>query len=160
LTGSTSKKVVVRRFERESLTGFVNPRTYLLATGVELLTQEGTVFVLPYAEVKAVCFVRDFEQRESEPGPRLFQARPKTEGLWVRMLFLDNELMDGLLPNNLLQLEPFGFTVVPPNPSSHNQRIFVPRSALREFHVLGVVGSQLRPRKRKPLPKTQMEMFE
>jgi hypothetical protein len=160
LTGSTSKKVVVRRFERESLTGFVNPRTYLLATGVELLTQEGTVSVLPYAEVKAVCFVRDFEQRESEPGPRLFQARPKTEGLWVRMLFLDNELMDGLLPNNLLQLEPFGFTVVPPNPSSHNQRIFVPRSALREFHVLGVVGSPLRPRKRKPLPKTQLEMFE
>jgi len=160
LTGSTSKKVVVRRFERESLTGFVNPRAYLLATGVELLTQEGTVSVLPYAEVKAVCFVRDFAHQEGDLGSRLFQARPKTEGLWVRMLFLDNELMDGLLPNNLLQLEPFGFTVVPPNPSSNNQRIFVPRSALREFHVLGVVGSQLRPRKRKPLPKTQLEMFE
>jgi hypothetical protein len=160
LAGSTSKKVVIRRFEREPLAGFVNPRTYLLPDGVELLTQAGAVSVLPYAEVKAVCFVRDFAQQEDELASRLFQARPKTEGLWVRMRFLDNELMDGLLPNNLLQLEPFGFTVVPPNPSSNNQRIFVPRSALREFQVLGVVGSPLRPRKRKPLPKTQMEMFE
>jgi len=160
LAGSTSKKVVIWRFEREQVTGFVNPRTYLLPAGVELLTQQGTVCVLPYTEVKAVCFVRDFAQTENGPSSRLFQARPKTEGLWVRMRFLDNELMDGLLPNNLLQLEPSGFTVVPPNPSSNNQRIFVPRSALREFHVLGVVGSPLRPRRRKPLPKTQIEMFE
>ncbi len=160
MAASTHKKVVIRRFDREPLAGFVNPKGYLSPAGVELLKQDGTLSVLPYAEVKAVCFVRDFALQESEPGPRLFQARPKGEGLWVRMRFLDNELMDGLLPNNLLQLEPFGFSVVPPNPSSNNQRIFVPRSALLEFHVLGVVGSPLRPRKRKALPKTQMEMFE
>jgi len=160
LTGSTSKKVVIRRFERESITGVVNPRTYMQPGGVEILTQAGSVAVVPYAEIKVVCFVRDFDPHEGLAGPRLFQARPKTEGLWVRMRFLDNELMDGLLPNNLLQLEPFGFTVIPPNPSSSNQRVFVPRSALLEFHVLGVVGSPLRPRRRKPLPKTQLEMFE
>ena len=160
MAGSTNKKVVIRRFERDSITGVVNPRTYMQAGGVEVLTQAGSVALVPYAEIKAVCFVRDFDVSEVHTGPRLFQARPKTDGLWVRMRFLDNELMDGLLPNNLLQLEPFGFTVIPPNPSSNNQRVFVPRSALLEFHVLGVVGSPLRPRRRKPLPKTQMEMFE
>ena len=160
MAGSTNKKVVIRRFERESVAGVVNPGTYLRPAGVEVLTQSGSVVVIPYAEIKAVCFVRDFGSSESPAGPRLFQARPKTEGLWVRMRLLDGELMDGLLPNNLLQLEPFGFTVIPPNPSSRNQRVFVPRSALLEFHVLGVVGSPLRPRRRKPLPKTQMEMFE
>ena len=34
------------------------------------------------------------------------------------------------------------------------------RAALLEFQVLGVVGSPLRPRRRKPVPKTQLEMFE
>jgi hypothetical protein len=160
LAGSTSKKVVVRRFEREALTGFVNPGHYLLPEGIELLSQSGTISLLPYSEVKAVCFVRDFESSEGQPSQRLFHTRPKMEGLWVRMRFLDGELMDGLLPNNLLQLEPSGFTVVPPNPSSNNQRIFVPRSALRDFQVLGVVGSPLRRRKPKVVPKEQIEMFE
>jgi hypothetical protein len=160
LAGSTSKKVVVRRFEREPVSGFVNPLTYLQPDGVELLTPAGSVSLLPYADIKAVCFVRDFASAGAEPEQKLFHARPKMDGLWVRMRFNDDEIMDGLLPNNLLQLEPFGFTVIPPNPSSNNQRVFVPKSALREFNVLGVVGSQLRPRKAKPAPKTQLEMFE
>jgi hypothetical protein len=29
MAGSTAKKVVVRRFDRETLTGFVNPFSYL-----------------------------------------------------------------------------------------------------------------------------------
>ena len=160
MAGSTNKKVVVRRFEREPVSGFVNPLTYLQPDGVELLTPAGSVSLLPYASIKAVCFVRDFASAGTEPEQKLFHARPKMDGLWVRMRFNDDEIMDGLLPNNLLQLEPFGFTVIPPNPSSNNQRVFVPKSALRELNVLGVVGSQLRPRKAKPAPKTQLEMFE
>ena len=31
------------------------------------------------------------------------------------MKFRDQELMDGILANNLLQLEPYGFTVTPPD---------------------------------------------
>ncbi len=160
MAASTNKKVVIRRFEREPVTGVVNPRTFAQPGGVEVLTQAGAVALVPYSEIKAVCFVRDFEPAGSVSGPRLFHARPKSEGLWVRMRFLDDELMDGLLANNLLQLEPFGFTIVPPNPSSNNQRVFVPRSALAEFHVLGVVGSPLRQPRRKPVSTTQLEMFE
>lgn len=160
MAGSTSKRVIVRRFDREPIAGFVNPRTFLQPSGVEVLAQSGTVSVIPFAEIKAVCFVRDFEDADEPAGSRLFQARPKTEGLWVRMRFLDNDLMDGLLPNNLLQLDSFGFTVTPPNPSSNNQRVFVPRSSLSEIHVLGVVGSPLRPRKRAKAPRAQLEMFE
>jgi hypothetical protein len=160
LAGSTNKKVVIRRFEREPVTGFVNPRTYAQPGGVELLTQGGSICLLPYAEVKAVYFVKDFTSALAEPERKLFNARPKMDGLWVRMKFIDDEIMDGLLPNNLLLLEPFGFTVVPPNHSSQNQRIFVPRTALQEFQVLGVVGSPLRTRRPKPASKTQLEMFD
>ena len=160
MAGSTTKKVLVRRFDREPLTGFVNPQSYLMPAGVELLRTEGTVTIIPYREVKTVCFVKDFEGAETEPESRVFHNRPKMDGLWVRMRFRDGEIMDGILSNNLLQLEPYGFTVVPPEPYSNNQRIFCPREALSEFHVLGVVGSPLSRRRRKEVPKEQIGLFE
>lgn len=157
---STNKKVLVSRFDREVLTGFVNPQGYLQAEGLELLSQEGTVTVVPYTEVKLVCFVRDFQQGEPRKELRLFTTRPKMEGLWIRMRFRDGDSMDGMLANNLLLFDSYGFSVVPPDPGFQNQRVFVPRAALTGIQVLGVVGSPLRMRKTKPIPKEQLEMFE
>ena len=151
--------MVIRRFDREPVTGFVIPGAYLLPEGVEVLSQSGSIVLIPYGEVKAVCFVRDFDAVSLPPDRKTFQTRPKAEGLWVRMRFADGEIMDGLLPNNLLEPEPFGFTVVPPSPSSNNQKIFVPRSALTEFQVVGVIGSPIHRRKPKPEHGGQLEMF-
>lgn len=156
---STNKKVLIARFDRESLSGFVNPQSYLLADGLELLTQEGTVSIIPYADVKLVCFVRDFQQGEPRKELRLFTTRPKMEGLWIRMRFRDGDSMDGVLSNNLLQLDSQGFSVIPPDPGFQNQRVFVPKTALSAIQVLGVVGSPLRIRKAKPPAKEQLEMF-
>ena len=147
MASSTAKKVVVRRFDRESLSGFVNPFSYLQPTSIELLKPDGALVILPYEEVKSVAFVRDFDAGE-EPS-RIFMTRPKLEGLWVRMLFRDGELLDGVLPNNLLAWEIAGYTVTPPEPDSNNQRVFVPRAALKSIQVLGVVGSPLRVKKKK-----------
>ncbi len=158
--GSTSKKVLVARFDRETLAGFVNSQTYLRAEGVELLTPAGTVLVLPYGEVKTVSFVKDFERGEDRRDLRQFTTRPKMEGLWVRMRFRDGDVLDGLLSNNLLRWEPYGFTVVPPDPGAQKQRIFVPRAALAEVQVLGVVGSALRKTRKKPTAEGQIELFE
>ena len=145
----------------KSLSGFVNPQSYLLAEGLELLSLSGAVSVIPYGEIKLVCFVRDFEQGEPRKELRLFTTRPKMEGLWLRMRFLDGDAMDGLLTNNLLQLDAYGFSVVPPDPGFQNQRIFIPKAALAEVQVLGVVGSALRAgRKSKAVPKEQIELFE
>ncbi len=149
--------VVVRRFERESLNGFVNQFSYLQPNNVELLTPAGSLVLLPYDEVKSVCFVKDFE---AEPELRkVFLTRPKLEGLWVRMIFRDGEIMDGILPNNLLSWEIAGFTVTPPEPDANNQRVFVPRSALKSIQVLGVVGSPLRARRKKAPPPDQPTLF-
>jgi len=160
LGGSTNKKVLVARFDREPLSGFVNPQSYLLADGLELLSQEGTLSLVPYSEIKLVCFVRDFHQGEPRKELRLFTTRPKMEGLWIRMQFRDGDAMDGVLPNNLLQLDSYGFSIIPPDPSFQNQRVFVPKAALAALQVLGVVGSPLRIRKTKPSAKEQLEMFE
>ncbi|HTT64433.1 MAG TPA: hypothetical protein VLX58_00965 [Bryobacteraceae bacterium] len=160
MAGSTTKKVLVRRFDREPLTGFVNPQSYLLPGGVELLRTDGTVSLVPYREIKTVSFVKDFEAAEAQPERLVFHTRPKMDGLWVRMRFRDGEVMDGILSNNLLQLEPYGFTFTPPEPYANNQRVFSPREALSEFHVLGVVGSPLTRRRRKEVPKEQIGLFE
>lgn len=158
MSGSTTKKVVVRRFEREPLQGFVSPQSYLGPAGVELLTPGGAVVVVPYQELKSVCFVRDWV--DDPPEQKVFLTRPKMDGLWVRMHFRDGEVMDGILSNNLLQWEAYGFTVVPPEPASNNQRIFLPRQALLEMQVLGVVGSPLTRRRKRPVPKEQIGLFE
>ena len=157
MAGSTAKKVVVRRFDRETLTGFVNPFSYLQPQGLELLRQDGSLAVLPYGEIRSVAFVKDFD---GEPEPsRVFLNRPKLEGLWVRMVFRDAEVMDGILPNNLLSWEAAGLTVTPPEPDSNNQKVFVPREALRSVQVLGVVGSPLRTKRKKAPAADQPTLF-
>ena len=160
MSGSTNKKIVIQRFDREPVPGFVNPQSYLLAGGIEVLTVSGTVLLVPYAEVKVLYFVRDFNGAEPSAENRIFLARPKMSGVWVRMKLRDGEVMDGLMPNNLLEWEPSGFTFVPPNAGSGSQKAFVPRAALLEVQVVGVVGSPLRLPKPKPKPKEQIELFE
>ena len=68
---STAKKVIVRRFDREALTGYVNPFSYLQAQSIELLKPDGALVLLPYEQVKSVAFVRDFEKR-TRTGARFF----------------------------------------------------------------------------------------
>ena len=155
---STTKKAFVRRFDRETLRGFLNPHEYLQPAGVELLTPEGSILSVVYQEIKAVCFVKEFEIA-AEPA-KVFHTRPKMEGLWVRMRFRDGDVMDGILPNNLLQWDLYGYSVIPPEPYSNNQKIFVPRDALTAIHVLGVVGSPLTKTRKRPVPKEQASLFE
>jgi hypothetical protein len=109
----------------------------------------------------AVCFDRDFESGETWKEHRSYATRPKMAGLWVRCLFRDGDSMEGIVANNLMLMEPLGFHVVPPDPTFQNQRIFLPRAALKEVQVLGVIGSPLRPRRQKsgPPDQGQLEMF-
>ena len=159
MAGSTTKKAIIRRFDREPLSGYVNPASYLQLTGVELLTAQGNVAAIPYSEIKTVAFVRDFDNLEEAPR-RVFNTRPKMEGLWVSFQFRDGEIVEGVMPNNLLPVEPHGFTVIPPDPYGNQQRIFIPRVALRSAEVLGVVGSPLQRRKPKVPPKEQIGLFD
>jgi hypothetical protein len=159
LPGSTSKKVLAVRFDREPVAGFIDPQRFLQLEGIEILSPSGTITTVPYHEVKALCYVRDFESILDWRRDRLFVTRPKMEGLWVRFRFRDGDFMDGLLPNNLLLTEPQGYTVAPPEPTFQNQRIFVPRAAVAEVRVLGVVGTQAR-RSRQTAPEEQLTMFD
>ncbi|MCX6619778.1 MAG: hypothetical protein NTY38_01600 [Acidobacteria bacterium] len=160
MAGSTAKKALVLRFDRESLSGFVHPQSYLAERGIELLSANGSLVVVPYPDVKAVCFVRDFDVEQPSPQKLVFASRPKAHGLWVRLSFRDSQTMEGLIANNLLLFEPAGFSVTPPEGVWNSQKIFVPRTAVSEIEVLGVVGSSLRQARKKDEPREQLKFFE
>ncbi len=114
---------------------------------------------VPYEEIRTISFVRNFESG-SESERQVFFTRPKMEGLWISLRFRDGEVLQGVMPNNLLQVEPYGFTVIPPDSFGNVQRVFVPRTAVQSVEVLGVVGSPLNRRKSKPVPKDQINLFD
>ena len=162
MAGTTNKKVLVARFERETVRGFVQTPGGFAADELELLSPEGALLKIPYSETKLVCFVKDFDAGETWREHRAFSTRPKSPGLWVRLRFRDGDAIEGMLANNLLAVEPAGFHIIPPDPTFQNQRIFVPRAGLTDVQVLGVIGSPLRRRPSGKVEKEegQLEMFK
>ena len=157
MASTTRKKVSVFRFEREPLSGYADTSTYILPSGVEVLSLQGERCVIPLEQVKWVSFISQFDRAEPGPGGLTFSNRPKTSGLWVRLTFRDGDVMEGVLANDLLHLDQSGFLIVPPA-AANTQKVFVPKAALSQMDVLGVVGSSLRrgrkarevPRERQP----------
>ena len=137
---STRKKVVIHKLDSGLVKGYVDPQKYLGQTAVEMIDQEGRLLTMPLEEIKGVFFVRDFEGDRNRQERKVFRSRPKLSGLWIRMTFKDQEVLEGLISNNLLEINPVGFAVTPPDVYSNNLRIFVPRSALQAMHVLGVIS--------------------
>jgi len=149
---STHKKVIVRKVGRDSISGYVSPAHFIVEGKLELLNPSGKVVLIDLAEVKSVDFVRDFSELGG-PGRKTFTTRPRTEGLWVRLRFTDNDVLEGMMPNDLIQVAPEGYLITPPDTRGNIQRVFVPKSALEEMNVLAVIG---RPEsRRKPAPSAE-----
>jgi|SRR5271165_194760 len=139
LPASTHKKVVVEFLDRKSLKGFINPSRLGEGPSLDLLTPDGEHEEIAYEQVRAIYFVRDLAD-EFEPERTAFLSRPKLGGLWVRLRFQDGETLEGVIPNDLLAVMEKGLQLTPPDFNSNTDRIYVPRSALIELTVLGVVG--------------------
>jgi hypothetical protein len=136
---STHKKVIVELHDRKSLRGYLNPVRLGQLDPLDLLTPRGEHEALPLAKIRSIYFVRDFDD-DFEPERKAFLSRPKLDGLWLRLRFLDGESLEGVAPNDLLSLLDNGIQITPPDLNSNADRIFVPRAALSEVTVLGVVG--------------------
>jgi hypothetical protein len=143
---STHKKVIVRKLARDVVQGYVSAGDFLSGSKVELLNTSGNVVHIELSEIKGIYFVRDFADYNSLQR-KTFTTRPRVEGLWIRLRFRDAEMLEGLMPNDLMQLRPEGFFLNPPDTRGNVQRIFVPRTALSELTVLAVIGPAQRRRK-------------
>ena len=155
---STHKKVVVRKMDRDSINGHVAPANFVREGKLELLNTSGNVVAIDLRDIKVVYFVREFGDFDS-PTRKTFTTRPRTEGLWVRLRFKDNEVLEGMMSNDLAQTTPEGFLVNPPDLRSNIQRMFVPRSALESLTVLAVIGATRRVRRAVAADTRQVPMF-
>jgi len=165
---STRKKVVVRQLDGGLTKGFVDSSTFLTTTNAEVLDREGHLLNIALDSIKGIYFVRDFEGDANRQERKVFSTRPRVSGIWVRMTFKDSEVIEGLLNNNLLEFEPEGFMITPPDFYANNLRIFVPKSALASVEALGVISEESvrkaaqrakRPTKKPTEPSRQIGLF-
>ena len=137
------KKVIVRKLDGEFILGYLPPADFLEREQAGLLTLDGNVTSVPIADVKWICFVRDFASGDSGQPERLLQKtfprRPRNPGLWVRVRLKDNDSLEGLAQNDLSLLDNDGLLLIPPDTRSNTQRIFLPRQAILEVEILAVV---------------------
>lgn len=136
---STHKKVVVRFLDRSVQRGYLNPGRLGEAESIDLLTPEGEHRDIDLQGVRSIYFVREFTD-DFEPERKTFLSRPKLDGLWVQLKFRDEETIEGVVPNDLLSLLDRGVQITPPDLHGMTLRIFIPRTALTQMTVLGVVG--------------------
>ena len=129
----------MRFLDRSALRGYLNPTKLGDAEALELITPEGEHRHFAVKDVRSIYFVRDFTE-PFEPERKAFLSRPKMDGLWVRLKFRDDDVLEGVVPNDLLSLLDRGVQITPPDLHGATLRIFIPRTALTEMTVLGVVG--------------------
>jgi hypothetical protein len=87
---------------------------------------------------KAVFYVNTFEGDAQHTPLRFHQRAPIVHGIWVRIDFRDGEVIEGIVHNSIRYLTDEGFFVVPTDPGSNNRLIYVLKSSIRDYRVLGM----------------------
>lgn len=139
IAATTHKKVVILMLDGTRAQGYLNASDLGQQETVELLSNSGEYQTLELATIKSIHFVREFRD-DFEPERKAFLSRPKLDGLWVRLKFRDDDVQEGIVANDLLDLLVNGVRLTPPDLHGNSLWIFIPRTALAEMKVLGVVG--------------------
>lgn len=87
---------------------------------------------------KAVFFVRTFEGEEGHADLRFHDHLTPAKCLWVRVVFTDGETIEGMVENTQIHVLEPGFLMTPTDPNGNNLLIFILKSRIREFQVLGL----------------------
>jgi hypothetical protein len=166
---SSRKKVIVRRITGEIVPGYLPLAAFVRSGTVDLLDLSGHVIPISLSDIKYICYVRDFNLNDTANPERLtrrtFLARPRTEGLWLRLTFRTEDQLEGLAPIDASLLDDLigdaGLQLIPPDIRSNTQRVFVPRTAIADLQLIAVITT---PSRKKPLPASaaatlQSELF-
>jgi hypothetical protein len=140
VSSSTAKRLILYRFDRQPVEALVHADAYLLEAGIEVMLLDGILQIIDYNTVKALCFAAEGAPADLFTAQTSFERRPKTPGLWAGFRFRDEDLLEGVLPHNLLEWPAQGYFLTPPRSNALRQRVFLPRQAVRETVLLGLVG--------------------
>ena len=109
------------------------PKTLIIHSSIS-----GRGVNVPTESLKALFFVKSFDGDPAYAETKFFNPAPKIEGLWVHLTFSDGETTEGIVSNNIAFVNEDGFLMKPPDPHSNNQAVYVLKSALTHFRVVGV----------------------
>ncbi len=153
------KKVLLRTLNNAVHPGYLNASGFLSGSpsAVDLLDLAARITPIPLAEVRHIAFVRDFNLHDPQTPENLlrrtFLARPRTEGLWLRLTLTQADPFEGLAPIDLALLDSLledqGLFLIPPDIRSNTQRLYIPRHAIETLQILAVITT---PSKPKPTP--------
>lgn len=104
----------------------------------------GTAVTLNLEDAKAVFFVRSFAGSPTQQDVRFFDSLSIHPYLWVRMTFVDGEIMEGRVSNNMDLLTENAFRLFPVDELTNNRCLFVPKGSLRSFQIIGLLEEQVR----------------
>jgi hypothetical protein len=89
-------------------------------------------------DVKAVFYVNSFEGDSNHKELNFHSRAPIVHGIWVRLQFRDGEVMEGIIYNSIRYLVDPGFFLLPTDPDSNNRLVYVRKSWLSDYRVLGM----------------------
>jgi hypothetical protein len=89
-------------------------------------------------DVKAIFYVNSFEGDSDHKELNFHSRAPIIHGIWMRVQFLDGEVMEGIVYNSIRYLVDPGFFLLPTDPGSNNKLVYVVKSWLADHRVLGM----------------------
>jgi hypothetical protein len=86
---------------------------------------------------KAIFFVKSFEGKQHD-DLRFYDDREPMDCLWVRVTFHDDEVIEGIIRNDPSFVFNSCFLMSPVDPEGNNWLIYVIKTQLKNFQVLGL----------------------
>ena len=139
------RKVIIRKVNGEILKGYVEDSLDPVSgkeNNITFTSLTEDLIHVPKSDIKALFFVRKFSGNKEYSEVKFFESQPRIDGLWVRVYFFDNEAIEGIVANSINFLIEDGFYLKPPDPNSNNRLMYIVKSALKDFTVLGVQYSK------------------
>jgi hypothetical protein len=93
-------------------------------------------------DAKAVFFVNTFTGSPSQQDVRFFDSLSIHPYLWVRIAFQDGEIMEGRVSNDFALLTKNAFQLFPVDELTNNRSLFVPKTSLSSFQIIGLLEAQ------------------
>jgi hypothetical protein len=94
-------------------------------------------------DAKAVFFVNTFTGSPTQQDVRFFDSLSIHPYLWVRVAFQDGEIMEGRISNDIDLLTKNAFQLYPVDELTNNRSLFVPKTSLSSFQIIGLLEAQV-----------------
>ncbi len=134
---STLQKVIVRTRDGKVIPGFANKDR--IKKTLKIINQQGKEKTFRMDKLKAVFFVKDFQGNPEYDEIKFLNKQAVSSMIWARVEFFDGEVLEGKIPNNMELIYSPGFYLSPSDQDTNNRRVWVVKSALKNFTILNPV---------------------